>query len=469
MKGYDELARLVEAWTPERQAAVTGIDAEVLRSLVAAHREADGAALYMATGVNQGRNGSLCFWLLESINAVSGNLDRVGGTLMGVGLFDMAKESKEQLGTAYDREDDFPTVSGQQPAGLLADDILSGKVRALVVEASNPLLACPNPDGRLTEALGQLDLLVSIDLFRNETGNLADYVLPATTWLERAEIPYALQSFTACTPTPYLAYTDAVVDHAPGVRPEWWMYCRLADEMGVPLFPNKALDKVVRANARARYGKRRRLSVGPEVMLDLMLRRGKAPSRRKMRRGHPHGLLLPQHPGENFLGTERVLTDDGLVDLAPAPLVEAFTERMDAEYERELGLRDRVKLIGKREMNRMNTTSSNAPRLVKETSNYAYVSPADAERLGLRDGGRTRVTSAAATIEVPVRVTDEMMPGVVAIPQCWGHEDADGLSHAAAHPGVNSNLLAGDGPDNTERLSGMSHLSGIVVDLEPAD
>ncbi|MEE2679236.1 MAG: molybdopterin-dependent oxidoreductase, partial [Myxococcota bacterium] len=189
MRGFDTLRSVVEKWTPDRQAEVTGISPDTLRDFVRSHAEADGAALYMATGVNQGRSGTLCFWLLECINAISGNLDRPGGTLMGEGLFDMAKQVKDdpQMQTSFHRDDDFPTVSGQQPSGMLADDILSGRVRGLIVEASNPLLACSSPDGRLEEALASLDLLVSIDLFRNETGNLAEYVLPAPTWLERPE------------------------------------------------------------------------------------------------------------------------------------------------------------------------------------------------------------------------------------------------------------------------------------------
>jgi formate dehydrogenase len=62
-------------------------------------------------------------------------------------------------------------------------------------------------------------------------------------------------------------------------------------------------------------------------------------------------------------------------------------------------------------------------------------------------------------------VTRELMPRTIAIPQCWGHGEADGLRHAQKHPGVNVNLLTGDGPENIERLSGMSHLSGILVDV----
>ena len=113
MRGQGDLEAAVAGWTPERQAAVTGIPADTLRELVRAHAAADGAALYMATGVNQGRSGTFCFWLLESINALSGNLDRRGGTLMGEGLTDMAKQVTDdpQMMLSYDRDDDLPTVS----------------------------------------------------------------------------------------------------------------------------------------------------------------------------------------------------------------------------------------------------------------------------------------------------------------------------------------------------------------------
>jgi anaerobic selenocysteine-containing dehydrogenase len=113
----------------------------------------------------------------------------------------------------------------------------------------------------------------------------------------------------------------------------------------------------------------------------------------------------------------------------------------------------------------------NNPRLVSERTNYLYVHPDDAAQLAVREGDLVEVASAFDAVQVPVRVTDEMMPGTVALPYGWGHADADGLSIAQQHPGVNSNHLAGDGLQNIEALSGMAHLSGIVVDVravEPA-
>jgi anaerobic selenocysteine-containing dehydrogenase len=471
MRGFETLERMVAEWTPERQAEVTRIPAEVVRDLAAAHARADGAALSMATGVNQGRSGTLCFWLLESINAISGNLDRAGGTLMGEGLVDMARQVTDdpQMMTARHREDDLPTVSGQQPAGMLADDILSGRVRGLVVEASNPVLACSSPDGRLEEALERLDLLVSIDLFRNETGDLAHYVLPAPTWLERPEIPYALQSFAGCCPTPYMIYADAILEPPPGVRPEWWIYTRLADEMGVRLFGGALASGAAKLAARLSTSPIGRLLPGPERIFDGMLRQGGLPGIREMREQHPHGLLLPENPGGNFLGTDRVLTPDGRIDLAPREFVRTFEARAEALFRDELANATRLKLIGLRQMRRLNTSSANSPDLVRETTNYAYMHPGDADLIGVRDGDCVEIVSKHGAIEIPVRRTDEMMPGTVAIPQCWGHGRARGLAHAARHPGVNSNRLAGDGPDHIESLSGMSHLSGIPIDVRPIE
>ncbi|MEZ4215325.1 MAG: molybdopterin-dependent oxidoreductase [Myxococcota bacterium] len=470
MANFDVLERAVAPWTPERQAEVTGVPAAALRDLVASHARANGAALYMATGVNQGRSGTPCFWLLEAINAISGNLDRLGGTLMGHGLFDMAKQVAEdpQMMVSYDRRDDFPTVSGQQPSGMLADDIENGDVRALIVEASNPILACSSPGGRLERALERLDLLVSIDLFRNEVGNLAHWVLPATTWLERGEVPYALQSFAGCTPTPYIIWADRVVEPPPDVRHEWWIYTRLAMALGVALFDDALANAAAKLAARTAYGPLGRVLPGPEMLFDGMFKQAGLPSRRKMTREHPHGMLLAAPRGGDFLGTDRVLTKDGRVDLAPGEIVAAFGATAEALHAEEVANAQRFKLVGKREMRRMNTASSNSPRLVTEATNYAYVSPQDAERLGLASGDRAVVSNEHGAIEIPVRVTDEMMPLTIAIPQCWGHAKADGLRHAQQHPGVNVNVLAGDGPAHIERLSSMSHLSGILVDVRRA-
>ncbi len=71
-------------------------------------------------------------------------------------------------------------------------------------------------------------------------------------------------------------------------------------------------------------------------------------------------------------------------------------------------------------------------------------------------------------MRVPVRLLADLMPGTVALPHGWGHQHATGLSVAAKTRGVNVNLLAADGPGRLEAVSGMAHLTGMLVDVKPA-
>jgi anaerobic selenocysteine-containing dehydrogenase len=96
------------------------------------------------------------------------------------------------------------------------------------------------------------------------------------------------------------------------------------------------------------------------------------------------------------------------------------------------------------------------------------VNPVDAQRAGLADGAVARISSRAGVVEIPVEVTEAVMPGVVSIPHGWGH-DVDGvrMQVAAAHPGVNSNILSDD--SLVDPLSGNAVLNGIPVEIARAD
>jgi anaerobic selenocysteine-containing dehydrogenase len=109
----------------------------------------------------------------------------------------------------------------------------------------------------------------------------------------------------------------------------------------------------------------------------------------------------------------------------------------------------------------------NLPKLVSGPLRCtAHVHPDDAARLGLVDGEPARVSSRVGAIEVPVEVTEDVMPGVVSIPHGWGHGgDGVELRVARQHAGVNTNVLT-DG-DVLEPLSGTAVLNGIPVELAP--
>jgi formate dehydrogenase len=123
-------------------------------------------------------------------------------------------------------------------------------------------------------------------------------------------------------------------------------------------------------------------------------------------------------------------------------------------------------LIGLRELRSHNSWMHNAPLLMRGGRVQALrVHADDAAAYGLEDGESAQVESKSGSIEVPVKVTDEMTPGTVALPHGWGHRG--GWQLANEHAGVNVNLLASSDPEDLERLAGMAHLNGIPVRVAP--
>jgi anaerobic selenocysteine-containing dehydrogenase len=157
-------------------------------------------------------------------------------------------------------------------------------------------------------------------------------------------------------------------------------------------------------------------------------------------------------------------TPSGRIELAP-PEILADVPRLRAR----LGRADSgIRLVGRRDLRSNNSWMHNIENLVRGPERCTlWVHPDDARRLGLVDGLPARVRSKAGIIEAPVEVTDAVMPGVVSLPHGWGH-DAPGtkLRVAAAHAGVNSNLLAD--VVSMDPLSGNSVLNGIPVEVAPA-
>jgi anaerobic selenocysteine-containing dehydrogenase len=475
MRGLEALRSVAEPWSPERTEEVTGISADTLRDMVDAYLTADGAALFQSTGVNQGSQGTLAFWIQEAINAITGNLDRLGGTLVGYGYIeDFPKHARKRGQTMrqdLSRIGQLPSVVDTFPAGLMADEILTpgdGQVRAMFCLSGNPLLTVPNSNGRLEEALKSLELLVVIDIFRNETANHAHYILPGTSAFQRADLPFVFQSLMGAQPVPYAQYTDALLPPEGEQRDETMILLQLAQACGSKLFGSRVAKRLF--NGWMALGRLpwvgSRLELTPERFLALMARAFRLGSLNRLRK-EPHGRLLRANQGDDFLG-KRVVTEDGLVDLAPDDLVEA-AGKLDATFEEERTQRAKLKLISKREQHSHNSWLHNHPRFVqgKRSTNYLYMNPLDGKNAGVESGAMVEVRSSVGSVHLPVQLTDEMMVGAVALPHGWGHQAADGLSVASKTTGANANLLAADGPDQLEYFSGMAKLNGIWVQVLP--
>lgn len=465
-RGFDELAKVLLTFDVEDCARLTGVDVATIDSLAEALGTTEGAVIHVSTGVNQGSNGTIAYYLAQAILAFTGNLDRAGGTLVAEHLVPVV-ELMTKLGLDASphrsRIGDFEPVMGTMPATILADEILTpgeGRIRALIVVAGNPLLSCANSP-RMAEAFADLELLITIDLYRNETGEFADYTLPAPDFLERPDFPLAFVTFQ---PEPFVQWTDAVVAPQGESRDELRIFSDLAHAAGFSFF---GVPGLTRALAWAR-----RLGgfdpLDPSRSIDLMLRAVGLDL--ATLRKNPHGILRPKNRPRSFLG-KRVLTRGKRVDLAPADLLASLRATASATATRleALGDDSTLLLFSKREKTSHNSWMHNVDSLVrgKRKTNFAYLNPVDAARFGIVEGARIEVSSRSGAITLPAKLDPDVMPGSIAIPHGWGHAKASGLRVANATTGENVNSLAPDGIAATERISGMTQLVGIPVRVRP--
>jgi formate dehydrogenase len=408
-------------------------------------------------------------FLLDALNAVTGNLDVPGGAVFGdppIALDEIGeKAGLDTYGKIHSRFGGIPDVLGNLPATLLPKEITTPgerQIRALFVSAGNPSLSVPDGDA-LDSALEELDLMVSLDLYVNETNRHADYVLPATTFLEREDVPVALLGFYS---TPFMQVTEPVVEPSGEARQEWQVIDDLSRRIGVAPYSLPVLRRLARIGIR----------ITPRRLVDGLLRIGRRGDLLGLRRSglsvakmkkHPHGVVL-----DGFVRTgvmpRKLRHRDKRVHLRDS----AITSELDRLTTANGDSTDfPLKLIGMRELRSHNSWMHNAALLMRGgRSQPLRVHPDDARGAGLDDGDLAAVTSASGAIRVPVQLTDEMTPGTVALPHGWGHRGGWRLANAAG--GANFNQLAPSDPDSLERLAGMAHLTGIpvrVARVEPAD
>ena len=473
MTGLDEVLDLASQWPAEKTEDVTKIPVAVLKEMVASYKNANGASIYCSTGVNMGTNGTLCFWIQEVINAASGNLDKKGGSLVGMGVTDFIKFGKKS-GTLL-REDKsrvgaFDSVNDAFPGGILADEILTPgpkQIRGLFVTGGNPLITMAN-SGRLKEAFEQLELLVCLDIQQSETASVATHVLPCTDPLQRPDLPFIFPLMLGLQTKPYLQATKAIVPAEDEQRDEASIYLDLAKASGTPIFDSKIAQIFFEglSSWHSWLKKKKTKSLPQEFILNLLLLVTRQKSFRRILKER-HGLLRPPHEPGSFLG-KRVVTDDEKIHLAPELFIKQ-SEKLIKDFESELNFGQKLKLITKRAVTTHNSWTHNIDRFANRDggTNYLYIHPSDAKKLGLEDSELADVASSTAKVRVPVKLLDELMPGTVALPHGWGHQQSK-METANKTKGVNVNILAADGPDRIEKLSGMAHLTGIPVDVTKA-
>jgi len=449
-KHVDALRRFCREYPVHKVAPVIGLEPQVVIDVAEEILAARSAAVYMATGLNQSQQGILCYWLVEMINFVTGNLGRAGGTYKPSGLLSYfpprvsSSPMKTSVGTF-----DVPEPMGHavMPAVSLPAFIESGDVRALIVLGGNPLLTVGGGD-RLREACEKLDIMVSVDIFRNATAEMADYVLPATDSLERKDINLLASGMQS---VPYVQYTDEVEQPAAGRRSGWWILARIAQEMGVP----SPLDD----NPDLRDG-------AHEIDAMLAMRGLSIDALRAM----PEQTMTFEQEDFAVLFERCLQHEDRKIDCFPTAFTEAgLIARCHAIFVERLQEPDgTLRLISLRTPYMQNSWLANVERFRqgRQSINPLNICEEDASKRGLHNGDAVRVFNEHGSIETRVQINNDLRAGAVAMTHGHGNTYAYGLSVASRKAGANCNALMPIDARTIEPLSHMSWLSGVPVQIE---
>lgn len=422
--GFDRLAQHIEAYTPERVAAISWVPAKNIRE--AAYLYASGKPACIVQGTNaldQHASGLQNSRAVAILQAITGNLDVAGGFIRAPRLRENPVEMPvKPKGKAIGQEEYpvffgiFKREFGEGQAMLLPEVLLSGKpypIKLLIIAGSNPVLTWPN-SRKVAEALSKLELLVVMTQFLSETAKLADLVLPAATFLERTE----LSDYYSLWGVPYVMLRKRVVE--PGERwSDLRFWLELARRMGYQdYFPwgseEEVIDYVLEPSSlTVRYLTQEK----PEGLLYDSI---------KYREYESDGFRTPSGKVELYSET---LADQGY-DPLPTHRESPESPLSHPELLQEYPL---ILTTGARQLEYIHSQLRNIPSLRQRLPEpFAEINPETAAKYGIREGEMIAVESRRGRVELRARVSEDIMPGVVNLPHGW--------------PEANVNLLTDETP-----------------------
>lgn len=455
-----------EKWMPERAANLTGIHADTIRNMARQLLETERAVCYGRIGTSTQRFGGLCNWLLNVLNIICGNFDREGGMMFTSPAVDLLNApsgigaSRGHWNRWKSRVRGRPEFDGEFPAAVMAEEIEQGgegQIRGLITVAGNPVLSAPN-GRKLDTALVKLQGQIAIDCYINETTRHADVILPPVSPLERSHYDLVFHLLAVRNTA---KFSPPLFKKPAGSKEDWEIMQALCEKVlrrrGKESLRNRLAFVAEKHLTPERFLSGYLLSMSPyrplkgEHKQSLTLGKLKA---------HPHGIdlgpLQSRLPGA-------LHSKDKKIDLAPDCFMEDI-ERLGLHLPQSNG---QLLLIGRRHIRSNNSWMHNSKKLQKGKSLCTlFIHPDDAEKLALQDGTEARVQSRVGEIQIPVEITEKIMPGVVSIPHGYGHNrEHIQLQQASKKPGVSINDLTDD--ERLDALTGNAALSGTPVEVQP--
>lgn len=466
VKNLDPVLGLFTSFDIQSVEQITGVSSAAIDEVLEELLHDKPAIVYGRLGVSAQKYGLLCQWMIYLLNIFTGNLDREGGVLFTKPAFDIINlatkiGSRGSFRRRYSRVHHLPEFAGELPVATLADEILTpgkGQIKALITVAGNPVLTTPE-GRRLESALKNLELMVSIDIYQNETTGLANYILPSTTPLERSHFDLV---FNALSSRNIVRYSPPVVEPPTHSLADWQILLELWSRIGI----HDSLWTRIKKGSIKRF----LFATGLEPLLDLGLRFGpyrkEGMSLKKVKKnenGIDLGPLKPRLPAI-------LATLDKKIDLLPKPIEEAwnlFREdqmwHVGAISKKQSEHSEDLLLIGRRHLKSNNSWMHNLTSLnLKKDPCFVMMHPQDAQNRNIQGGTLVKVTTAVGSLELPVHISEHIMPGVISIPHGYGHNRPHAsLSLAEKAPGKSINDIMD--ATQLDQVAGTAILNGQKV------
>ena len=446
LKGLEEIKEIVKEYSPKKTALLIGIDSLEIQKIAKDFMNSKTAVCYGRMGVSTQEYGGICQWLINVLNIVTNNMDKVGGAMFTKPAIDLVYMTGIQgkvgnFDRYRSRVHNLPEYSGELPVATLADEILTegeGQIKMFICTAGNPVLSAPNGK-KMEKALEKLDFMVSIDIYLNETSKYANIILPTTNGLETLHYDLVFHQL-AIRNTAKLS--EVLFEKDENQKHDWQIL-------------NELTERITE----------KKNSLTPEMMLDNMFQDS------PYKEANLSVNKLKENPNGIDLGSlqplliKRIFTVDKKINVSPQIFIDDL-KRLDKELYKDTKEEETkypFALIGRRHLRNNNSWMHNSKLLMKGKNRCTVLmSSKDANNLSITDHQKIKIISNVGSIELPVEISDEMKEGVLSIPHGFGHNrNGTKIKLAEENAGESINDLTDD--NKIDKLTGNANFSGTRV------
>jgi thiosulfate reductase/polysulfide reductase chain A len=435
--GFEELRNHVKAFPPERAAEITWLPAESIREAARLYASTRPAAMHHRIGLEHNINSTQTDRALAILVALTGNLDVKGGNLfqlLPAGFsnpcnrlnFPQAIE-KKRIGNR-----EFPLARGFVHCALAVEAMLEGKpypLKAMYCTTGNPVVNMQNSK-KMWQALKSLELLVVADFFMQPTAELADFILPASTWLEKDD----MGDFPNLMYTNYIAAGQKAIEPLYECRDDREILIELGKRINWPdrvPMPWRDVDELNDAMVKD-------MGITFRDLQD----RGYIIEPMRYRKYAERGFNTPTGKVELYSTRFKEYGYDPLPDYHEPPESPVSTPELLHEY-------PLILITGGRNIAHFNTEGRQIPRLRKLAPDpLIEIHPDTAREAGIVEGDRVWLETPQVRgerVEFKAKLTADVHPRVVHAPHGWWFPEKPAPEHGCFDSNVNV-VLSGDSP-----------------------